>query len=450
MKDRKDWTEGLPPRLADYTEPEPEGLWEAVRAEVGDRRRTSPSWWYAAGALAAAAAVTLFVVFKPFGPKEPAAVVPDRDLAEVSVREENESHAPVVPEAEGSVVGAMLAQAQPSLSSEAGIQVKARPAQANVPQTEVAAGSGVQVEATPQPAAESPSPAAGEPVEQVREQDTPGMPSREKSADPSQPSGITDSSHPSETADPSRPTPAAAPARSSRPSRSGSFPVRVQLGVTTTGLLAQAGPQTVRGMTPLSVLPSTRSISTGYDISGLEMAGRNKAAETEVLHRQSARFGAGIRVQFLPRWGVESGLVGTRLHSSSESRSGAAVFVKDREYTYWGVPLYLHYNALERRPFSLYLAAGPMIEFSRSYKEISSTTFNGKQLSSASNSFAVKDTRFSLNLGAGVQWAFFEHNALFVQPGISFYPPRTDALDNYYSAHPVSFQVTLGYRLIIF
>ena len=450
MKDRKDWTEELPPRLADYTEPEPEGLWEAVRAEVGSRRRRSPAWWYAAGALAAAAAIALFVVFKPFGLKEPAAVDPERDLAEVSVRQENESSVPAIPEAEESVAPTVAAPFESEDLTAAGEpKEQAREPEASGQPVQEKPASNTQVQGKPQ--------VQEEPSDTVQSPDsTAPSPSRPSEANnPSRPSEA-DTSCPSEAADLSRSSQASHPARSPqadspvRPSRSGSFPVRVQLGVTTTGLLAQASPQTVRGMTPLSVVPSTRSISTGYDVSGLEMAGRNKATETEVLHRQSARFGAGIRVQFLPRWGIESGLVGTRLHSSSESRSGAATFSKEWEYTYWGVPLYLHYNALERRPFSLYLAAGPMIEFSSSCKETSNTTFNGKQLSSASHSSALKDTRFSLNLGAGVQWDFFEHNALFVQPGISFYPTRTDALDNYYSAHPVSFQVTLGYRLIIF
>ena len=432
---KKDWTDDLPGLMEGYTEPEPEGLWEAVRAEVGARRRAAFRGWYAAGALAAAAALALFVVFKPFRTPAPVPASQDGALAELPVPQADESTLPATPDPEISVPEVSVLQPE-----EAGPVAGKRHFTAVKPDPEESGQTSLLADTLPQ----------AEPSIEAQ----PDSP-KEASVPPETPTAASESVHPvsqpqdsGQTAVPGPETPSRS--KSSRPSRPSASPLRVQLGVTTTGLLAQAAPQTIRGVSPLSVVPATRSISSGNSYPDLTMTGRNKTGLTEVKHRQSARFGAGIRVQFLPRWGVESGLIGTRLNSSSETKSGTVTRVTEREYNYWGIPLYLHYNALERDSFSLYLAAGPMIEFARSCKETEAFYYDGKQLSSQTGSSAIWDRRCSLNLGAGVQWAFFEHNALFVQPGVSLYLPRTDAPDNFYSAHPLSFQLTLGYRLILF
>lgn len=408
--------------MEDYTEPAPEGLWEAVRSEVGTRRRTAARWWYAAGALAAAAAVTLVVVLKPF--HTPASVSRDGTLAELPVRQVDEPTPPATSDPDLSAPDfSALQPAGPAPVAGGNLSAAAKPVPEMLgqpePSGEVSVQADAQTEASVPPETPAEAPASTQPVSQ------PQAPGQSFVPGPETPS-------------------------KRKSSRLASSPLRVQLGVTTTGLLAQAASQTIQGVNPLSVVPVTRSLSTGNSFYDLTMTGRNKAGVTEVRHRQSARFGAGIRVQFLPRWGVESGLVGTRLHSSSETKSGTVTRVAEREYDYWGIPLYLHYTALDRDPFSLYLAAGPMIEFARSCKETEAFFFEGKQLSSQTGSSAFSDRRLSLNLGAGVQWDFFEHNALYVQPGVSLYLPRTCAPDNFYSAHPLAFQLTLGYRLILF
>ena len=425
--DKQDWTKDLPQLMEDYTEPAPEGLWEAVRSEVGARRRSAARWWYAAGALAAAAAVALFVVLNPFRTPASVSVSQDGALAELPVRQADEPAIPATPDPE-------LSDPDFSASQPAGLAP--------------VAGRSLSAVAKPAPEEYGQPKPSGEVSVQPVAQTEASVPSETPAETPEStlPGSQSEASGQSVVPDPGTP-----PRRhSSRTPRPASSPLRVQLGVATTGLLAQAAPQTIQGMNPLSVVPATRSISAGNSFSDLTMAGRNKMGTTEVRHRQSARFGAGIRLQFLPRWGVESGVVVTRLNSSSETRMGTVTRLTDREYNYWGIPLYLQFNALERDPFSLYLAAGPMIEFARSCKETEAFFFDGKQLSSQTASPTFSDRRCSLNLGAGVQWDFFEHNAIFVQPGVSLYLPRTCSPDNFYSAHPLAFQVTLGYRLILF
>lgn len=198
----------------------------------------------------------------------------------------------------------------------------------------------------------------------------------------------------------------------------------------------------------------TKSITGGTTTFDPSIINRNKPGTTECNHRQSARFAAGIKVNFLPHWGVESGIVGTTLNSSWETISGNSVKNVEQEMHYLGIPLYLHFNALDWNGLSLYLAAGPMYEFTNETSEIYSTRLNGKLLSSATDNHLQKDHRWSVNAAAGLQLEFMENNAIYIQPGLSYHFRRRNVagldIQNYYTARPASFNLTIGYRLLLF
>ena len=60
------------------------------------------------------------------------------------------------------------------------------------------------------------------------------------------------------------------------------------------------------------------------------------------------------------------------------------------------------------------------------------------------------DGIWSLNAGAGLQWNVTEHSALFVQPGFSYHFAGGNHIETYYTAHPASFNLAIGYRLTLF
>lgn len=432
MSHKRDWTDDLPGLMEGYTEQEPDGLWEAVRAATVPRRRRAAAWWYAGGGLAAAAAIAgLVFLTRPAVPAPSVSSDTGEKLAE-QVEHAVEENAPdvTVPETPPSQTfgtpftastkhrfqSVSMSQDLPQTPSEQGLEASINP--------EMQDPSDVSSKAETTPEPEAPTQA--------------GTSSRT-------PSGQND--------------PSPAPQHQTRPQRPSSVrtAVRVQLGVTT-GLMAQTSTQTLTGSPALLASSSpvfadalaTRSMSGGNDIWNLLMAGRNKPGETEAAHRQSARFGVGLKVGILPRWGLETGLVGTQLQSSFRTPAGNARVTTERSYLYWGVPLYLHFDAFQWRSLDLYLAGGPMLEWSRSCKENQYLDLNGRRTTSKSATVSLHDTRVSLNLDAGLQWAFFEHNALFIQPGFSWHLPSEGAPSNYYSAHPAAFQLTLGYRLLLF
>jgi hypothetical protein len=440
MSNKRDWTEDLPGLLEDYAEQAPDGLWEAVRAAAEPRRRRTAAWWYAGGALAAAAAISAVVLLtRPASPIAPIPASVPEMLAEQTVSAEEET----LPAAEETNAGEPISEIS-APTTEASHPFVPSPSQS---QSAPAASS----QTVSSPAQETEAPV---PVSHPAAASTP-EPAREPGQDAAQPGHpSTDAGNPpSQTRVPLHKDPRRTPPAKISP--------RVQIGVST-GLLAQASSQ-APATTPallsqasssflaeFAYAPASRSMSGGSDVWTLLMAGRNKQGATQASHRQSARFGVGLKVGLLPRWGLETGLVRTQLQSSFRTPAGNASLTTERAYTYWGVPLYLHFDALQWRSLDLYLAGGPMLEWSRSCKESQALHLNGKQLASKSGTPAFNDRRMSLNLDAGLQWTFFDHNALFVQPGFSWHIPSEGMPDNFYSAHPAAFQLTLGYRLLLF
>ena len=60
--------------------------------------------------------------------------------------------------------------------------------------------------------------------------------------------------------------------------------------------------------------------------------------------------------------------------------------------------------------------------------------------------------RWSFNLDAGLQLEFMENNAIYIQPGFSYHFPQQVVpvdLQSYYTTRPASFNLTIGYRLLL-
>ena len=459
---KRDWTDELPGLLEGYTEQEPDGLWEAVRDAAVPRRRKAAAWWYAGGGLAAAAAIAaLILLVRPAAPVPPAISGTGERLAE-QTRPATEA---VGPEETELTAEAMLPVPGPQTANPSA-PAAGRQSQTASPRQQMSQGSPHQQtlqapshQQTPQASPSQDETASSEPpAPETPAAEIPGaeeIPGTEEA-------GSTSSQAPGPEPRQSAPS-TSVPLHQTRPRRTvpERTQVRVQLGVTA-NLLAQASTQSLSGSPALLAqasspalpgiadAPATRSMYSGGNVWDVMMAGRNKPVTTEASHRQSARFGIGIKLGLLPRWGLETGLVGTQLQSTFRSPAGNAMVTTEHAYTYWGVPLYLHFDAFQWRSLDLYLAGGPMLEWTRSRKENQYLELNGRRMASRSAATPLRDTRVSFDLGAGLQWTFFEHNALFVQPGFSWHLPSEGAPSHFYSAHPAAFQLTLGYRLLLF
>ena len=414
MSSKRDWTEDLPEFFEGYTEAAPEGLWEAVEAGSGAAagRRRIAGWWYAGGALLAAAAVVAAVIlFRPAA--DPSAIqVSSGDMVA-------ESSAP----APAPAPAAIPAQIPSSDTREAG-SVSGEPETAGQTPEAPQSVSGEPETAGQTP--ETPKSVSGEPETVADQPKTTVVPLEREALKPFKPKQR--------------------------------HRIRVQAGVFGSGLMAQNVVQSGQAATHIASMMGsapaiqTKSISGGPTTFDPSIIGRNKPAITQNSHRQSARLGVGVKVNFLPHWGLESGLTFTTLNSTFETTRGNSTQIIERELHYMGIPLYLHFNALQWRGVGIYLAAGPMYEFTDETSESFSTRLNGKLISSATDNTLQKDYRWSVNIDAGLQLEFMENNAIYIQPGFSYHFPQQVVpvdLQSYYTTRPASFNLTIGYRLLL-
>ena len=437
MSSKRDWTEDLPELFEGYTEDAPEGLWEAVEAGSGAAagRRRKAGWWYAGGALLAAAAVVAAVIlFRPAA---------DPSVIQVSSGEMvAESSAPVLVPLPAATPASTPAPVQPLIPATVPSQI---------PAADIRKAQFVSEEPAPAPVpAQIPAADTKEAQSVSGEPETAGQ-------TPETPKSV--SGEPETVADQPKTTVVPLEREALKPFRPKQrHRIRVQAGVFGSGLMAQnvsqSGQQAARVASMMGSAPAiqTKSLSGGPTTFDPSIIGRNKPATTQNNHRQSARLGVGVKVNFLPHWGVESGLTFTTLNSTFETTRGNSTQIVERELHYLGIPLYLHFNALQWRRVGIYLAAGPMYEFTNETTESFSTRLNGKLISSATDNTLQKDHRWSFNLDAGLQLEFMENNAIYIQPGFSYHFPQQVVpvdLQSYYTERPASFDLTIGYRLLL-
>lgn len=180
------------------------------------------------------------------------------------------------------------------------------------------------------------------------------------------------------------------------------------------------------------------------------MLSRNKASTTDANHSQSAKLALTVKFNLDYRWGFETGIVSSTLRSEFNTTVGSSRTITERTITYLGIPLFASYNVFEWHRFSMYLNAGPMYEFTTRTNLESRSYVGGSLTESNFDNTLYEDSKWSINASAGLQLRVSDHSALFVQPGVSYHFKDDSALETFYTEHPASYNVTFGYRVILF
>ena len=400
MNSNKDWTDKLPELFESYTEVEPEGLWDAVRAGIEPKKkRPFAAWWYAGGILAAAAIVTLVLLLHPAAvpPAAPVSLVPGEGVVadnSPSFNTQNpQENVQIAPETH---ISPENPQENVQIAPETHISPE-KP-QENVqiaPETHISPENPQEnVQIAPETHIEG-------------EQRLPAIPAG--------------------------PKPRTA--------------IRVEAGITTSGLLGQTVSTSAKSLGATGTL-ATKSLNGG-GLSDLSMINRNKQTITAKDYSKSVSFSFSLKANLNEYFGIESGIMLTELHSVSASSTGNSMTETKQDITYFGVPLNFHYNAFEWRRFGLYLYAGPMYEFSSS-AHVSELLYQNGRLRQSSDNYENEDDKlWSLNVGAGLQLRLSDRSSVFVQPGFSYHFSGSNSLDTYYKAKPAATSIAVGYRLSI-
>ena len=185
-------------------------------------------------------------------------------------------------------------------------------------------------------------------------------------------------------------------------------------------------------MNAIELPAETRGIRSNYSNTvGFGVAANQffPASSTNHYHHDlPLSLGVTARMAFASRWGMESGLEYTYLHSGVESAIGRL----DQRLHFIGIPVRMDARLLSRGGFDLYAGVGAKAE---------------KCLAASLGQVRCEENRiqWSAEAFAGVQYGIGNRAYLFFQPEASYYLTKTD-LVTIRTEKPVSFTLHAGLR----
>ena len=171
---------------------------------------------------------------------------------------------------------------------------------------------------------------------------------------------------------------------------------------------------------------SNYSNTVGYGVVANEFF---PASSTNHYHHDlPLSLGVTARMAFTSRWGMESGIEYTYLHSGVESAIGRL----DQRLHFIGIPVRMDARLLSRGGFDLYAGVGAKAE---------------KCLAASLGQVRCEENRiqWSAEAIAGVQYGIGNRAYLFFQPEASYYLTKTD-LVTIRTEKPISFTLHAGLR----
>lgn len=438
----EDWLNKIRESQADFSEPEPEGLWAGIEAglaaeDVGasagrtsredsavSRRRTV-RWWWAALPAAAVAALVLFLSVP--GHRD-ASDAPLMNSAVAELRSTTEPFDIVSREVESSVPANLLAYSGTLLASDM----------------------------EPGKLSEATADDAGSASEEFpkRQEDstwnnTPGDSSSETSS--SETSSLENSS--SETSSLETISSENWPSENDNPvskTRRGGF----SFGLLTSNVAGSRS--SVSKYAALYGSTVTKQIhgfcetradfpdSQGY--ADVMQSNSSNEISSTVKNWQPIQVGVSVAYSFTDRLSIESGLTYSCLVSDLSSGTPSGNYDIRQTLHYIGLPLALRYDFLKIKGFSLYASAGGQMEKCVAGKTRTDYFVDGKKVSSENGRIMVEPLQWSVNAYVGAQYSFNRLVGLYIEPGAAYYFRNSSPVNCIYSERPFNFSFRAGLR----
>lgn len=188
------------------------------------------------------------------------------------------------------------------------------------------------------------------------------------------------------------------------------------------------------------------------DAPDYRMLGRNKPSTADTRYSRLPRWSLGVNIGLPFRLSLETGLVLSPLRTTAVAEVGSYHYETRTDQYYLGIPLYLQYSIWEGRRLGVYASGGPMYQFAVATRTRTTTTLlsGGNTQTIAEDKTLCRDALWSANLALGLQFRLFQHSALFVQPGVTWYFPGPEAPQSLYTEQRTAFELTFGYRVQLF
>ena len=406
-----EWKNSLRERFSDYSDPEPEGLWEGIEQGLAEKpRRKMLREWLAWGATVAAA-LALAVSLNPGkAPKQPD-LQKEGNLAEVLQADAEPVEAVVVDttSAEEAPVPAEVSPSVPFVVVSRQTLLSEAESAPSVPVDEDRVPDAVY-EIVPTP--ETPVPE----VEEVKEMpDQVGydeqIPSLEITREPAR--------------------------------------KRFSVGAYGNGGQASSEQMKGYGMNRTNEY-LTRATGGGgqQDVGGvMRMLSANRASTFEAHHAAPLRVGVTASFGLTRHLSLVSGLNWTYLSSEFEETAGAIRTLTDQDLGYLGIPLRLEAGANVWKGLWVYAGAGGMVEKGLLSKSWTYTSVDGQTAESKENPAPdMGGLLWSIGANAGAEYRFSPHFGLYFTPGIEYHFDNGSGVRSAYTEKPLHWNINLGAR----
>jgi len=415
---KKDWLDRLAESLENYGEPAPDGLWESVESSLPLRSRKFG--FLAWTGVAAAAAAVLLGVF----------LWTRRDAAEPDTQPYvAEVAAPVSVPAPAPVPAEEVPERVPDAVTAAIPSVRSVPAPASVPVS------------LPVQEAEPSSSEEAVPVESAVPQEVPAEAASAQETD-----APADEAEIAENIRAWNDYLAASASEDEGgqlvPDGAGVSLAQGLNGAASAGLFDPS--EFFSGFSPEGSLAPQSGDIQSITRSAIEQA---YTVTTTEQHLRPVRVGMSVRWHLTDVFGLETGLVYSRLQSRFRSISGTTVTLDDQRLHYLGLPLHLTVELARGRRFSLYADAGPMVEKCIAGTVKNTVSVSGIQASATtSRRQEIRPLQWSVGAGAGLEVALTNRIGLYAEPGFSYHFDDGTQVRTVYKEHPADFTLTTGLR----
>ena len=184
--------------------------------------------------------------------------------------------------------------------------------------------------------------------------------------------------------------------------------------------------------------------SQGY--AGVMQSNSNNEISSTVKNWQPIQVGVSVAYSFTDRLSIESGLTYSCLISDLSSGTPLGNYDIRQTLHYIGLPLALKYDFLKVKGFSLYASAGGQMEKCVDGKTRTDYFVDGKKVSSENGRIMVEPLQWSVNTYVGAQYSFNRLVGLYVEPGAAYYFRNGSPVNCIYSERPFNFSIRAGLR----
>ena len=422
MNMKEDWLNRVRESQADFSEPEPEGLWEGIEAgleaEAVSRRKVS-RWWWVMLPVAAAVALVLFLSVPGFES------VSDTKPSIVEAVEPIEI-------IDSQLITSVGQSSETALLAYSGMP---RTSKTNVSQFEMSEAVAEQKS----------SGATMADADKTTEESS--KPRDVSSPNKTPDNGLSENRRPENLPSENWPSESDKPARRAR--RSG-----FSLGLLASNVAgsrsssseyaALYGSTVTRQIHGFSETSADFPDSQGY--AGVMQSNSGNEISSTVRNWQPVQVGVSVAYSFTDRLSIESGLTYSCLVSDLSSGTPSGNYDIRQTLHYIGLPLSLKYEFLKVKGFSLYALAGGQMEKCVAGKTRTDYFIDGKKVSSENGRIMVEPLQWSVGAYVGAQYSFNRLVGLYVEPGAAYYFRNGSPVNCIYSERPFNFSLRAGLR----